>query len=145
VRTFRVDRVEHLHVMSGSFDKPEDFNAAAHVLTGLAEAPWAHDVRLRVQGTLDHIRSEFPQRIAIVDEIRPTSPLSTQQKDRDEPTQRENWFRVRLRAERLEWIPPLLAALDCPFVVEQPSELRGLVDDLARRLARYATVKDGPR
>jgi predicted DNA-binding transcriptional regulator YafY len=136
VRTFRVDRIDHLRALSGSFDQPEDFDAAAHVLTGLAQAPWAHDVTFRVQATLDRIRSQFPEGIAIVDEIRPTS---TQPKDQDGSTGREGWFRVRLHAERLEWIPPLLAALDCPFVIEQPSEVRGLMDDLAQRLARYAT------
>jgi predicted DNA-binding transcriptional regulator YafY len=144
VRTFRVDRIDHLRALPGSFDQPEDFDAAAHVLTGLAQAPWAHDVTLRVQATLDRIRSRFPEGIAIVDEIRPTSPTSTQPEDQNDPTGREGWFRVRLRAERLEWIPPLLAALDRPFVIEQPGELRGLMDDLAQRLARYATGKDEP-
>lgn len=134
VRTFRVDRIEHLQVLSGTFDQPEDFDAAAHVLTGLARTPWAHEVTLRVQATLGRIRSRFPEGVAIVDEIPPT---------RDEPARDEAWFRVRLRAERLEWIPPLLAALDRPFVIEQPSELRGLVDDLARRLAGYATAGPG--
>lgn len=144
VRTFRVDRIEHLHVLSSSFDQPGDFDAQAHVLAGLAEAPWTHDVRLRVQGTRDHIRSQFPEGIAIVDEIRPTPQTSTQPNDGDEPTRSEGWFRIRLRAERLEWIPPLLAALNRPFVVEQPSELRDHVADLAQRLAQYATTKDGP-
>jgi predicted DNA-binding transcriptional regulator YafY len=139
VRTFRVDRIEHLRALPGSFDPPENFDAAAHVLTGLAQAPWAHDVAFRVQTTLDRIRSRFPEGIAIVDEIRPTS---TRPEDQDDLTGREGWFRVRLRAERLEWIPPLLAALDCPFVIEQPGELRGHMDDLAQRLARYATGKD---
>jgi predicted DNA-binding transcriptional regulator YafY len=140
VRTFRVDRIEYLRALSGSFDQPEDFDAAAHVLTGLAQAPWSHDVALRVQASLDRIRSRFPEGIATVDEIRPTS---TQPEDQDDSTGREGWFRVRIRAERLEWIPPLLAALDCPFVIEQPGELRGLVDDLAQRLARYATGRAG--
>lgn len=129
VRTFRVDRIEHVRVLPGSFDQPSNFDAAAHVLSVLAQAPWAHDVAFRVQATLDRIRSRFPEGIAIVDEIQPTSAQPEDQ----------GWFRVRLRAERLEWIPPLFAALDRPFVIEQPEELRGHVDDLARRLARYAT------
>jgi predicted DNA-binding transcriptional regulator YafY len=138
VRTFRVDRIEHVEVLSGSFDQPEDFDAAAHVLTGLARTPWAHEVTVRVQATLDRIRSQFPEGVAIVDEIPPPSP-----KDRDEAARSEGWFRVRLRAERLEWIPPRLAALDRPFVIEQPGELRGLVNDLARRLTGYADAGPG--
>jgi predicted DNA-binding transcriptional regulator YafY len=133
VRTFRVDRIEHLRTLPGSFDQPEDFDAAAHVLTGLAQTPWSHDVALRVQASLDRIRSRFPEGLATVDEIGPASPTSPEDQD-----SAERWFRVRIRAERLEWVPPLLAALDSPFVIEQPTELRGLVKDLAQRLARYA-------
>ena len=47
----------------------------------------------------------------------------------------ERWLRVELRVEQLDWLPPLLASLDRPFVVERPDELRDLVGALADRLA----------
>ncbi|MFD6952638.1 hypothetical protein A6A08_06015 [Nocardiopsis sp. TSRI0078] len=50
----------------------------------------------------------------------------------------ERWLRVELRAERLDWLPPVLASLDRPFVIERPDEPRGLVTVLADRLASYA-------
>lgn len=50
----------------------------------------------------------------------------------------ERWLRVELRAERLDWLPPVLAALDRPFVIERPDELRELVIALAGRLTSYA-------
>lgn len=55
------------------------------------------------------------------------------------------WCRVEIRAERLDWLPGLLASLDRPFVVERPDELRGLVADLAGRLmdAARGTPPDG--
>ena len=43
-----------------------------------------------------------------------------------------------LHAERLDWLPPLLASLDRPFVVERPDELRDLIAALADRLAASA-------
>ena len=52
--------------------------------------------------------------------------------------QTERWFRVELHAERLGWLPPLLASLDRPFVVERPDELRDLITALADRLATSA-------
>ena len=52
--------------------------------------------------------------------------------------QAERWFRVELHAERLDWLPPLLASLDRPFVVERPDELRDLLAALADRLATSA-------
>ena len=48
------------------------------------------------------------------------------------------WFRVELQAERLDWLPPLLASLDRPFAVERPAELRDLIAALADRLATSA-------
>ena len=48
------------------------------------------------------------------------------------------WVRVRLQAERLEWVPAVLAGLDRPFVIEHPKALRDQVRALARRLGRYA-------
>ncbi|WP_268987142.1 helix-turn-helix transcriptional regulator [Streptomyces hygroscopicus] len=54
------------------------------------------------------------------------------------------WVRVRLRAERLEWVPSVLAWLDLPFVIEYPDALRDHVHALARRLATGADmVLDG--
>ena len=50
----------------------------------------------------------------------------------------EGWVRVRLQAERLDWIPAVLAGLDRPFVIEQPAALRDQVRALARRLTGYA-------
>ncbi|MFG2531035.1 helix-turn-helix transcriptional regulator [Streptomyces sp. NPDC048516] len=55
----------------------------------------------------------------------------------DGPT---GWVRVRIRAERLDWIPPVLAALDRPFVIEHPAELRTRVQALARRLGAHAAA-----
>jgi len=48
--------------------------------------------------------------------------------------------RVRLRAERLDWVPAVLAWLDRPFVIEYPDALRGEVHALARRLAARAAA-----
>ena len=54
------------------------------------------------------------------------------------PEETARWLRVELRAERLDWLPPLLASLDLPFVIERPAELRDLVQALAGRLSASA-------
>jgi hypothetical protein len=41
-------------------------------------------------------------------------------------------------AERLDWLPAVLASLDRPFAIERPEELRGLVVALADRLVTSA-------
>jgi predicted DNA-binding transcriptional regulator YafY len=50
----------------------------------------------------------------------------------------DGWVRVRLQAERLDWIPAVLAGLNLPFAVEHPEALRGLVRSLAKRLTAAA-------
>ncbi|MFJ6914587.1 WYL domain-containing protein [Streptomyces sp. NPDC101133] len=56
----------------------------------------------------------------------------------------EPWCRVEIRAERLDWLPGLLASLDRPFVIERPDELRALVADLADRLRDAARPAPPP-
>jgi len=51
------------------------------------------------------------------------------------------WVRARWRVQRLDWVPSVLAGLDCPFVIEEPDELRERVRALAEQLATYAEAE----
>ena len=117
VRTFRLDRVERAALTTGTFEVPESFDPTQRVLTGLAEQPWRHEVSVRVEGRSAEIRARLPAGLAVVEE----SPD-------------DGWVRVRMRVERLDWVPAVLASLDRPMVVENPDELRDHVQALARRL-----------
>jgi predicted DNA-binding transcriptional regulator YafY len=153
VRTFRLDRIETVTVLPGSFDIPAEFDPAARVLAGLAEVSYQHEVSLRVLGTAEQVRARLPAGIATVAEIPADAapePAGQEARDLPEPSllsagsgarESSGWVRVRLRAERLEWIPSLLARLDRPFVIEYPDALREHVLALARRLTASA---DGP-
>jgi predicted DNA-binding transcriptional regulator YafY len=150
VRTFRLDRIETATVLPGSFDIPAGFDPAARVLSGLAEVPYQHEVSLRVLGTAEQVRARLPAGIATVAEIPADpapEPAGQEARDLQEPSrpragsgepESSGWVRVRLRAERLEWIPSLLARLDRPFVIEYPDALRDHVHALARRLTASA-------
>ncbi|MFH9423257.1 helix-turn-helix transcriptional regulator [Streptomyces sp. NPDC017529] len=128
-RTFRLDRITDARPLPGSFAPPEGPGPAERVLTGLATAPYRHEVTLRVQGTAERIRSRLPAGLAVV-----TEPPAAGGTDADSG----HWCRVELRAERLDWLPAVLASLDLPFAVERPDELRGLVAGFAERLLRSA-------
>ncbi|MEU0463907.1 YafY family protein [Amycolatopsis sp. NPDC006131] len=125
VRTFRVDRIRTVEIAAGTFDVPAGFDPAERVLGALAETPYEHEVSVRIRSTPERIRSVFPPSVASLETITSGDP----------------WVRARIRAQRLDWIPPLLAALDQPFVIEQPSALRDLVRALADRLARHAGAR----
>ncbi|GHF40466.1 transcriptional regulator [Amycolatopsis bartoniae] len=120
VRTFRLDRVDSATVLAGSFDVPAGFDPAARVLSGLAEVPRPHEVSVRVQATPAHLSTRIPMGVTTVEELA------------------DGWARLRLRAERLDWVPSVLAWLNCPFVIEHPPALRDEVHALARRLTTYA-------
>jgi predicted DNA-binding transcriptional regulator YafY len=127
VRTFRMDRVSAPQPLDGTFAVPGDLDPAEVLLSALAGAPHRHVVLLRVDGTAEQVRPLFPPGIATVDECA------------DDPGR----VRVRIHAERLDWVPALLAGIDRPFVVEEPAALRPLVQALADRLAAAATADPG--
>ncbi|GAA2307981.1 WYL domain-containing protein [Nonomuraea roseoviolacea subsp. roseoviolacea] len=128
-RTFRLDRIADARTLPGSFEAPVGPGPAQRVLSGFATAEYRHEVTLRIHGTVAQIRAQLPAGVASLEEHELTS---------GEDRATERWMRVELRVERLDWLPPALAALNRPFVIERPDELRDLVSALADRLASYA-------
>ncbi|WP_405876279.1 helix-turn-helix transcriptional regulator [Streptomyces sp. NBC_00005] len=128
-RTFRLDRIAAARTLPGSFEVPAGLDPAQRVLSGFATAEYRYEVTLRIHGTVDQIRARLPASVASLEE--PAAAAGT-----DPATER--WLRVELRAEKLDWLPPVLASLDRPFVIERPDELRDLVMALADRLGSCA-------
>ncbi|MGW6501868.1 helix-turn-helix transcriptional regulator [Nonomuraea angiospora] len=128
-RTFRLDRIADARTLPGSFEAPGGPGPAQRVLSAFATAAYRHEVTLRIHGTVGQIRARLPASVASLEEPEPVA-------GGDAATER--WRRVELRVERLDWLPPVLASLDRPFVIERPDELRDLVSALADRLASYA-------
>ncbi|MFG3013842.1 helix-turn-helix transcriptional regulator [Streptomyces cinerochromogenes] len=128
-RTFRLDRIADARTLPGSFEAPVGPDPAQRVLSAFATAEYRHEVTLSIHGTAEQIRTHLPASIASLEEHEPAA-------GQDRATER--WLRVELRAERLDWLPSVLASLDRPFVIERPDELRDLVTALADRLASYA-------
>jgi predicted DNA-binding transcriptional regulator YafY len=120
-RTFRLDRIADARTLPGSFEPPARLDPAQRVLASMARAPYRHEVTLRMQGTVEQIRKRLPASVAEVQE-----------------SEDEGWQRVEIRAESLDWLPGVLAALDLPFVIERPDELRDRVVALADRLSASA-------
>ncbi|NJP92985.1 YafY family transcriptional regulator [Nonomuraea sp. FMUSA5-5] len=136
-RTFRLDRVEDARALPGSFEAPAGVDPARRVVEGFAAAAYRYEVSLRVQGTVEQVRARLPAGIATVAEIPGGGDAAGGE------AAGEGWLRVELRAERLDWLPGVLAALDRPFVIERPGELRDLVLAFAGRLAARARGSAG--
>lgn len=117
-RTFRLDRIAAAKLLAATTERSE-LDPAGTVLESLASTPWAHVVSVRVQGTVEEVNRRLPPGLAVL-------------------TQNGTEVRMKLRAERLDWVPATLAGLDLPFVVEEPAELRELVRELGERLVEWA-------
>ncbi|WP_285738709.1 helix-turn-helix transcriptional regulator [Kitasatospora phosalacinea] len=120
-RLFRLDRLAAPRPLPGTFAPPPGPPPAERVLHALATAPHRHHVRLRVRADAARIRAHFPAGLALVAE-----------------PDAAGWSDVELRVAELDWVPGALAALDRPFTVVHPAELRTLVLALAERLAESA-------
>jgi predicted DNA-binding transcriptional regulator YafY len=119
VRTFRLDRISQAALSPGSFEVPEGFDPIARVLSGLAEVRYPYEASILLHTTIDAVRERLPASMAHV-------------------TQEGDAVRLRLRANRLDWVAAVLAWLGCPFVIEYPEELRAEVRSLAARLDQCA-------
>lgn len=131
LRTFRVDRMREAVLLDGTFPARPGLDPAATVNEALARTPWRYEVSVRVESTADHVRDRLPDGLAVVTPLRAGD-------EGWQPGSMEGWVRVELRAERLNWLPPLLAGLDRPFHVDQPAELRDEVRRLGERLLEIA-------
>ncbi|QMU70024.1 YafY family protein [Streptacidiphilus sp. P02-A3a] len=138
-RSFRLDRIADARALPGSFEAPAEPDPAQRLLSGFATADYRYRVRLRIHATADQVRARLPAAVASVHDLDPDpDPDLDPDLDPDADPAAERWLRVELRAERLDWLPPLLAALDRPFLIDQPAELRTLVQEFAARLSARA-------
>ena len=110
-RTFRVDRIDHLQPLEGTFAVPADADPVRQVLGPLPPAPHRHPVSVRIRADVAHVRAHIPAMLASV------TPLGSGHDD-------DGWLEVDLHAELLDWVAGKLAAIDRPFIIDTPQALR---------------------
>ncbi len=121
-RTFRVDRIRTARSLPGTFAPPERADVASDLVERFAEADYRWQVVLRLRDTEDRIRAHLPRSVARLERL-----------DTD-PGGALPWHRAQIHAESLDWLPALVAALDCEVVIERPEELRDRVRAAATRM-----------
>ncbi|MGY4644348.1 helix-turn-helix transcriptional regulator [Cellulomonas sp. URHB0016] len=126
-RTFRVDRIRTARAVAGAFERPARTDAISRLVDGFAEADYTWRVVLRIRAPGEHIRRYLPPSVAVL------RPVPEHDGD-DAPA----WHRADIHATRLDWIPGVIAALDCDVVIESPDELRQLARAAAARLLAAA-------
>ncbi len=121
-RTFRIDRIRTARTLSGTFSTPSrSQDAVTRLVDGFARADRRWRVVLRMAAEREKIRAHLPESVAT---LHPLEEADGQ------------GFRVVINAERLDWLPAVIAAIDADTIIEQPDELRARVRRLAERLLR---------
>lgn len=129
-RTFRVDRIRTARSMRGTFAPPQRPDVEGRLLDLFADAGYRWKVVLRIRETEDHIRRHLPLSVARLERL-----------DRAADRGREDalpWHRAEIHAENLDWLPSVIAALDCEVVIDRPDELRNRVRAAATKMLHAA-------
>jgi predicted DNA-binding transcriptional regulator YafY len=119
LRSFRLDRVAEVRRLPVSFERPERFDALAHLTTSLARLPRAHAAEVLLRADLATVRRELFPVAGVLEPVAEGVILHAQ-------------------ADDLDWLARELARLPFAFAVRKPRALRSAVAALARRLAREA-------
>ncbi|GLJ62011.1 transcriptional regulator [Microbacterium barkeri] len=127
-RTFRVDRVRSARSLRETFAPPRRPDAEG-LLDRFADADYRWEVVLRIRATEDRIRPHLPRSVARLERL-----------DDGEGATEDGlpWYRAEIHAESLDWLPPVIAALDCEVTIDGPDELRDRVRAAAARMSRAA-------
>lgn len=119
LRSFRLDRVEDVQRLPTSFERPERFDALAHLTTSIARLPRAHAAEVLLATDLATARRELFPVAGVLEPVDAGVVLHAQ-------------------ADDLHWLARELARLPFAFGVRTPRALRTAVAALARRLTRQA-------
>jgi predicted DNA-binding transcriptional regulator YafY len=123
LRTFRLDRISVLEPLEQSFERPEDFDALAHVLDALTFLPGSDQVEVLLETTLEHAQQIFPPVMGKLE-------LS------------EKGVIFRRSIAQMEWIAHLLLTVDFPVHIIAPIQLKDMIREMGQRA--LAMVGDGP-
>ncbi|GLV58891.1 transcriptional regulator [Dictyobacter sp. S3.2.2.5] len=119
LRTFRLDRIVAVEILTQTFTRPEAFDCLALVRKAIPSTPstWFVDVVLKT--TLDEAQRIVPPALAVLEQI-------------------EDGVELKCYVDHLDWLAWVLIRLRCPFVVRQPTELRDELFKLAQQITDLA-------
>ncbi|AQZ34582.1 Predicted DNA-binding transcriptional regulator YafY, contains an HTH and WYL domains [Pseudomonas sp. NFACC19-2] len=115
VRSFRLDRLREVRTLESHFERPEAFDAAAHLNTSIATLPRAYPVSIQLHTDLASAIAELGSDAGLLMPEGNSVRLTT---STDSPT----------------WFARLLLRLSFDFTIEQPVELREAVRQQAQRM-----------
>jgi predicted DNA-binding transcriptional regulator YafY len=119
LRSFRLDRMGAVKPIAISFQRPADFDAAAHLVRGIATLPRGIAVEVLLETTLEAACAELHESLGLFEPV-PGGVL---------------WHG---QTEDLEWFARQLARLPFDFDIHRPAELRQALRQRADRLTQLS-------
>ncbi|MBA2394484.1 MAG: YafY family transcriptional regulator [Ktedonobacteraceae bacterium] len=121
-RTFRLDRIQQVEALTEPFERPEDFDCRAYVMKMYAGEVARWHIEVEFQATLYAVQQKIPASHGTLTAT-PTGVL------------------FQSRYEDINGMARYLMALNMPFVVRQPTELREALLRLAEQIMQHATAQ----
>ncbi|PAU75529.1 helix-turn-helix transcriptional regulator [Halomonas salipaludis] len=122
LRSFRLDRIVEATPLEASFERPMDFDPAAHLAHSIASLPRAIAVSVRFHAELANIVAELGRNIGVF-------------------TPDGSAVMLHARTDSLDWFARQLAHQPFDFEILDPPGLRDALSEQAVRLQRMAAKK----
>lgn len=120
LRTFRLDRVRAVQSLDTSFERPEGFDALAHVTLAVASLPRAHAVEVLLDTDLATARRAIFATLGVLEPVE------------------GGGVRLLGQTDDLDWFARELSRLPFAFRVQRPEEMRAALEARARTLLALA-------
>jgi len=121
-RTFRLDRIQQVQYLVEPFEKAEEFDCRAYVMEKYGRPSGDFDIEVEFQAALSTVQQKIP---ALYGTLTPTPTGVLLQEQYDD----------------IESMARYLMALNLPFVIHNPPELREALLRLAEQMVQIATAQ----
>jgi predicted DNA-binding transcriptional regulator YafY len=115
LRSFRLDRITHIHAVDAHFKRPEGFDPLAHMMQAIATLPRKFAFELLLKTDIKTAQNEVFDVLGIL-----------------EPS--EEGIIMRGSVEDLDWLARQISIFSFDFVVREPEELRAELTKHAAKL-----------
>lgn len=120
LRSFRLDRIEHVHAVPVSFGRPEGFDVLAHLVSSMATRSRTHAIEVLLRADITTAQREIFETIGALEPAGDSTLL-------------------RAQADDLDWFARELSRLPFEFEIRQPDALRAALLAQVARLQRLAS------
>ena len=117
MRTFRLDRIQHVEMLTEPFARPEDFDCRAYVMRSQQSESW--HIEVTFQTDLQTVQQKIPATYGTL-------------------TATSTGILIQSQYDDIEGYARYLMSLNLPFVIHEPTELREALLRLAERMVQYA-------